>query len=68
VEDEEQHIDLFIKRVETDNDTQEEVEHLLQRSYTTDSQHLDIFVDEILLYQIGKKADDRTIIDKLDKF
>jgi hypothetical protein len=51
VEDEEFHLDLFIKKVDTNTETQEEDEHLLQRSYHTQLQTLNIFVDEILLYQ-----------------
>jgi hypothetical protein len=71
VEDEEDHIDLFIKKVETDNEAEEEDEHLLQWSYHTQTQHLDIFVDEILLYQLEGSEEERKnmqIIDKLDKF
>jgi hypothetical protein len=73
VEDEENHIDLFIKKVETANETEEETEHLLQWSYTTTNHNLDVFVDEILLYQFGAEAEEETekkaeIINKLDKF
>ncbi|MDR2191019.1 MAG: hypothetical protein LBP53_07865 [Candidatus Peribacteria bacterium] len=68
VEDEENHIDLFIKKVDTDNETQEEDEHLLQCSYHTQLQTLDIFVDEVLLYQLEKNANERIILDKLEKF
>jgi hypothetical protein len=51
VEDEEHYTDLFIKKVDTNNQTQEENEHLLQWSYHTQLQTLDVFVDEFLLYQ-----------------
>jgi hypothetical protein len=73
VEDEENHIDLFIKKVETHSGTEEEEEHLLQWSYTTTNQNLDIFVDEILLYQFGEGEEDFSdkkteIIDKAHKF
>ncbi|MDR2541401.1 MAG: hypothetical protein LBD11_06710 [Candidatus Peribacteria bacterium] len=67
IEDEADHIDLFIKKVETQDD--EEEEHLLQWTYTTTSQHLDIFVDEMLLYQFTKDNKEANgITDKLNKF
>ncbi|GHV25346.1 hypothetical protein FACS1894176_03600 [Bacteroidia bacterium] len=67
IEDEADHIDLFIKKVETQDD--EEDEHLLQRTYTTTSQHLDIFVDEMLLYQFTKDNKEANgVTDKLNKF
>ncbi|MDR0859478.1 MAG: hypothetical protein LBO09_00390 [Candidatus Peribacteria bacterium] len=67
IEDETDHIDLFIKKVETQED--EEDEHLLQRSYTTTNQHLDIFVDEMLLYQFTQDNKEANgVLDKLNKF
>lgn len=68
IEDETDHVDLFIKKVETQND-EEEDEHLLQWSYTTTGQHLDIFVDEMLLYQFTAKTTEANgVLDKLNKF
>ncbi|MDR0607875.1 MAG: hypothetical protein LBG52_06105 [Candidatus Peribacteria bacterium] len=67
IEDEINHLDLFIKKVETQNE--EEHEHLLQWSYDTSKQHLDILVDEILLYQLDETAAETSgVFDKLNKF
>jgi hypothetical protein len=71
VEDEDDHIDLFIKKIETNTTTNEEQEHLLQWAYTINGQHLDIFVDEMLLYQLDTPPEPEKlneIIEKLDKF
>jgi len=68
VEDEENHLDLFIKKVETNTITDVEDEHLLQRSYNTSTQTLDIFVDEILLYQFPSSINTTEITTKLEKF
>ena len=68
VEDEEDHTDLFIKKVETNTITDVENEHMLQRSYTTTTQTLDIFVDEILVYQFPSSINTTEIISKLEKF
>jgi hypothetical protein len=67
VEDEENHIDLFIKKVETNSVTDVETEHLLQWSYTTTTQEVDVLVDEVLLYQL-KTDTSPEILSKLDKF
>ena len=72
VEDEENHSDLFIKKVQTNNETEDEIEHLLQWSYNSENNNLDIFVDEILLYQIenGNSEEEKRnlIVSKIDKF
>ncbi|MDR3169724.1 MAG: hypothetical protein LBU27_08570 [Candidatus Peribacteria bacterium] len=67
IEDEIDHLDLFIKKVETQGD--EEDEHLLQWSYDTAKQRLDILVDEMLLYQFNQKNTEANgVFDKLNKF
>jgi hypothetical protein len=68
VEDEENHLDLFVKKINIDNKSSDEEEHLLQWSYHTQLQTLHIFVDEILLYQGETPDDDRIILEKLNKF
>ncbi|MDR0282110.1 MAG: hypothetical protein LBI53_02000 [Candidatus Peribacteria bacterium] len=66
VEDEENNIDIFIKK--TDVNHEEEEEHLLQRSYNTEQKKLNIFVDEILLYEYDEQQTNTQISGKLDKF
>ena len=56
IEDEDEPIDLYIKKVETNQETGEESEHLVQFSYNLDKE-LDIFVDEIILYESINKSD-----------
>ena len=55
IEEENEPIDLYIKKVETDNENNEN-EHLVQFSYNED-QELTIFVDEIILYEKINKSD-----------
>ena len=49
-------LDLFIKKIERDLDNWEEIEHLVQFSY--EDKKLNIFVDEIILYEHINNADD----------
>lgn len=56
IEEEDEPIDLYIKKVETNQDTQEESEHLVQFSYNSDKE-LNIFVDEVILYEEINKSD-----------
>jgi transcription initiation factor IIF auxiliary subunit len=68
IEEENEPIDLYIKKIETTNE--EEIEHLLQFSYN--NKVLDIFVDEIILYESINKSnsdsieynDTKTILEK----
>jgi len=68
IEEEDEPIDLYIKKVEIN---QEEDEHLVQFSYNEDKE-LNIFVDEIILYEKINKSnpesieynDTRTILEK----
>ena len=57
IEEEDEPIDLYIKKIETDND--EENEHLVQFSYNEDKE-LNIFVDEVILYEKVNKSDSNT--------
>jgi len=71
IEDEEHRRDLFIKKVETNHQGEEEAEHLLQWSYHSQQHKLDIFVDEIILYELGTEIEDskrKLIGEKLNKF
>lgn len=73
VEDEDNHSDLFIKKVETNNEDSDEEEHLLQWSYNKDQHSLDIFVDEVILYELKQQATEEEnkknqIMEKLNKF
>jgi hypothetical protein len=56
IEEEDEPIDLYIKKVETYQGNEEENEHLLQFSYNKDKE-LNIFVDEIILYEKVNKSD-----------
>ena len=56
IEEKDEPIDLYIKKVETDQGNWEEVEHLLQFSYN-ENKELNIFVDEVILYEWINKAD-----------
>ena len=49
IEEEDEPIDLYIKKVETIQENGEENEHLVQFSYN--DKELNIFVDEIILYE-----------------
>ena len=49
-------LDLFIKKIERDLANWEEVEHLVQFSYA--DKKLNIFVDEVILYEDINNADD----------
>ena len=60
IETEDEPIDLYIKKVETDKESWEENEHLVQFSYNKDKE-LNIFVDEIILYEKINKYDTATI-------
>ena len=73
IEDEENHVDLFFKKIDTHIDSGEEDEHLIQWTYYKDEDKLDIFVDEVILYQIGgwhseEEKRENMIIEKLNKF
>lgn len=71
VEDEEENTDLFVRKVETDNQTQEETEHLLQWNLNYAKNLLNVFVDEILLFELSDEEDQKyqnDIIAKLYKF
>ena len=57
IEEEDEPIDLYIKKIETDND--EENEHLVQFSYN-ENKELNIFVDEVILYEKVNKSDSNT--------
>jgi hypothetical protein len=57
IEEEDEPIDLYIKKIETDND--EENEHLVQFSYNEDKE-LNIFVDEVILYEKVNQSDSNT--------
>ena len=50
IEEENEPIDLYIKKVETNKVNEEENEHLVQFSYNKEKM-LNIFVDEIILYE-----------------
>ena len=56
IEEQNEPIDLYIKKVETDQETSEEIEHLVQFSYNEDKE-LNIFVDEVILYEKINKSD-----------
>ncbi len=73
IEDEENHTDLFFKKTETQTESGEEEEHLIQWTYHKDKDKLDIFVDEVILYEIGdghfeEEKRENMIIEKLNKF
>ena len=59
IEEKDEPIDLYIKKVETDKESEEGNEHLVQFSYNEDKE-LDIFVDEVILYETINKADSNT--------
>ena len=59
IEEEDEPIDLYIKKVETHQESEEETEHLIQFSYNEDNE-LNIFVDEIILYEKINKSDSNT--------
>jgi hypothetical protein len=50
IEEEDEPVDLYIKKVEIDQESEEENEHLVQFSYN-ENKELNIFVDEIILYE-----------------
>ena len=56
IEEEDEPIDLYIKKVETNLEDNEEIEHLVQFSYN-ETKELNIFVDEIILYEAINKFD-----------
>ena len=55
IEEENEPIDLYIKKVETNQESEEEDEHLVQFSYN-ENKELNIFVDEIILYEKINKS------------
>jgi hypothetical protein len=57
IEEENEPIDLYIKKVETNQE--DENEHLVQFSYNEDKE-LNIFVDEVILYEKINKSDPDT--------
>ena len=59
IEEEDEPIDLYIKKVETQQNSQEETEHLVQFSYN-ENKELNIFVDEVILYERINKSDSNT--------
>ena len=56
IEEDNEPIDLYIKKVETNQENGEENEHLVQFSYNWDKE-LNIFVDEVILYEKINKSD-----------
>ena len=56
IEEDDEPIDLYIKKVETNQENGEENEHLVQFSYNWDKE-LNIFVDEVILYEKINKSD-----------
>jgi hypothetical protein len=60
IEEENEPIDLYIKKVEIDEWNWEENEHLVQFSYS-ENKELNIFVDEIILYEKINKSDSDSI-------
>ena len=56
IEEEDEPIDLYIKKVETNQENWEENEHLVQFSYNEEKE-LNIFVDEVILYERINKSD-----------
>lgn len=59
IEEENEPVDLYIKKVETNQETGEEIEHLVQFSYDKNKE-LNIFVDEVILYERINKSDKDT--------
>ena len=55
IEEENEPIDLYIKKVENNQESWEENEHLVQFSYN--NKELNIFVDEVILYEMINKAE-----------
>ena len=60
IEEEGEPIDLYIKKIETDQKSSEETEHLVQFSYNEDKE-LNIFVDEVILYEKINKSDSNNV-------
>jgi hypothetical protein len=60
IEEENEPIDLYIKKVETNQENWEENEHLVQFSYN-ENKELNIFVDEIILYEKINKSNSDNI-------
>ena len=56
IEEKDEPIDLYIKKVETNKENEQESEHLVQFSYNK-SKELNIFVDEVILYEKINKSD-----------
>ena len=50
-------VDLFIKKVNTNLESEEEDEHIVQFSYNWEEKFLNIFVDEVILYEKVNKFD-----------
>ena len=56
IEEEDEPIDLYIKKVESNQEYWEENEHLVQFSYN-ENKELNVFVDEVILYERINKSD-----------
>jgi hypothetical protein len=71
IEEKDEPIDLYIKKVEIYQENEQENEHLVQFSYNEDKE-LNVFVDEVILYErINKSSPDtpeyndtKTILEK----
>ena len=59
IEEENEPIDLYIKKIEISKKNEEENEHLVQFSYN-ENKELNIFVDEVILYENVNKSDSDT--------
>jgi len=57
IEEPNEPVDLFIKKVNTNLETGEEDEHMVQFSYNWEEKTLDIFVDEVILYEKINKSE-----------
>jgi len=60
IEEKDEPIDLYIKKVETNQENWEENEHLVQFSYNEDKE-LNVLVDEIILYEKVNKLNSENI-------
>ena len=59
IEENDEPVDLYIKKIETNQEDEYENEHLVQFSYNVNKE-LNIFVDEIILYEKVNKSDSDT--------
>ena len=60
IEEENEPIDLYIKKVELNEENGEESEHLVQFSYNMDKE-LNVFVDEVILYERINKSEPNNV-------